>query len=212
MRGTLHPIGRHLERMRFIPAYAGNTKSRSTPCPPPPVHPRVCGEHPGFSVRSYADSGSSPRMRGTRPRPHRPCQIGRFIPAYAGNTRRRFQRIHDLAVHPRVCGEHPRRHSEAAAYVGSSPRMRGTRFAGIMKFRIHRFIPAYAGNTIRIRKIPRREGGSSPRMRGTRYPSPDWANQVRFIPAYAGNTPLPMNARKQAAVHPRVCGEHVRTH
>ena len=51
--------------------------------------------------------------------------------------------------------------------------------------------------------------GSSPRVRGTRArcscsPARRW-----FIPACAGNTHPRERCRRRAAVHPRVCGEHV---
>ena len=74
---------------RFIPACAGNACSSASATAPPPVHPRVCGERlQGLSIPPWR-SGSSPRVRGTpTPRPPR-GRRGRFIPACAGNARRR---------------------------------------------------------------------------------------------------------------------------
>ena len=95
---------------RFIPARAGNgpTILRDTvrACgerhrPASSVHPRACGERYGSLPYMSTPVGSSPRVRGTveirpgsRARP-------RFIPARAGNGRRRITRT----VHPRACGE-----------------------------------------------------------------------------------------------------------
>ena len=52
--------------------------------------------------------------------------------------------------------------------------------------------------------------GSSPRVRGT--PAMNNAGVLldRFIPACAGNTPASLRALICLAVHPRVCGEHLR--
>ena len=69
------------------------------------VHPRVCGELGKGGWIRRAESGSSPRVRGTGKTGPSPMEIGRFIPACAGNWRR-SARISGLGtVHPRVCGE-----------------------------------------------------------------------------------------------------------
>ena len=107
--------------------------------------------------------------------------------------------------------------------------MRGTRKFRTIERTEERFIPAYAGNTssesdsILARPVhPRVCGehayrrlahsdnpGSSPRMRGTPGSTSFTAPPGRFIPAYAGNTVQIFGKRVLAAVHPRVCGEHV---
>ena len=51
--------------------------------------------------------------------------------------------------------------------------------------------------------------GSSPRVRGTLAHAREIVMQPRFIPACAGNTPLAGTRSSSAAVHPRVCGEHL---
>lgn len=68
-------------------------------------HPLVCGEQTVPNVMRKNARGSSPRVRGTaigaQDRPHR----RRFIPAFAGNSRRLRCQFAPPPVHPRVCGE-----------------------------------------------------------------------------------------------------------
>ena len=176
----------------------------------------------------FVPGGSSPRMRGTPAAHFTFAPDDRFIPAYAGNTRRRRNRPCRHSVHPRVCGEHSRLCLYAIIAVGSSPRMRGTHSKYTADAVNRRFIPAYAGNTRNRTRHdqpaavhPRVCGehfsaavysfcmtGSSPRMRGThcfRYVS---HSLFRFIPAYAGNTFRHVVNSPTGSVHPRVCGEH----
>ena len=167
-------------------------------------------------------------MRGTRSARALSRIRRRFIPAYAGNTRRCRTESRNRTVHPRVCGEH--RHGEFpfVHFVGSSPRMRGTHRPPEPDGRDGRFIPAYAGNTgtgagksesapvhprvcgehAPAHGVPRERPGSSPRMRGTHAGGGPEGQGRRFIPAYAGNTPGMSLVRARKAVHPRVCGEH----
>src|SRR5690606_20181948 len=78
-------IARRLD-LRFIPAYARNTRRRTRRPKSPSVHPRIRGEHPIFVRTSRLRSGSSPHTRGTRHGAVRRRHRQRFIPAYAGNT------------------------------------------------------------------------------------------------------------------------------
>ena len=152
--------------------------------------------------------GSSPRLRGTRRGRRLEDVPARFIPAPAGNTRRRLLHGNEAAVHPRACGEHRRGHSLRGFYHGSSPRLRGTRQKHSGDTAKDRFIPAPAGNTpapssigtsipvhpracgehITLRCSSSRSAGSSPRLRGTRK--------------------LTRPRRPRWTVHPRACGEH----
>jgi len=193
---------------RFIPAYAGNTKSLKWACVSAAVHPRIRGEHTHSLRRRIVAGGSSPHTRGTRPLGPGLDACGRFIPAYAGNTGIRRPGRRRPAVHPRIRGEHWSTIVSNDWTSGSSPHTRGTRSRSRFRVRHRRFIPAYAGNTVattarrrtsavhpRIRgehvtalDQPVDHGGSSPHTRGTRHPPgvPAWPR--RFIPAYAGNT------------------------
>ena len=111
-------------------------------------HPRVCGEHVPAIAPTAPPTGSSPRMRGTR-------SVGRavrgglgIIPAYAGNTSSAWLCMIRIRDHPRVCGEHGSAAKFVGYCLGSSPRMRGTRFVSDASNFLTGIIPAYAGNTV----------------------------------------------------------------
>ena len=129
VRGTHAEKHGHRERVRFIPACAGNTRSGPGEPVPRPVHPRVCGEHRFHQYQSALSPGSSPRVRGTHGPAGRMLDGLRFIPACAGNTTRSSRHTGDTSVHPRVCGEHPTAPGSPTPRGGSSPRVRGTLFA-----------------------------------------------------------------------------------
>ena len=193
----------------IIPAYAGNTIQMRKAIFNNRDHPRVCGEHPWYLTST--PSG------------------WRIIPAYAGNTPKRRSVAPRSRDHPRVCGEHRPAISKLTRALGSSPRMRGTRYRMVFATPVCGIIPAYAGNTRAIRPWtdvswdhPRVCGehpelgfqrhvimGSSPRMRGT--PVTDYRGATRhgIIPAYAGNTSNWLWWRFANRDHPRVCGEHL---
>ena len=90
---------------RFIPAHAGNRRRVVCIMPPPPVHPRARGEQPAEGRPWGASAGSSPRTRGTVSDPDCCDGYWRFIPAHAGNRRRRSARQPAAPVHPRARGE-----------------------------------------------------------------------------------------------------------
>ncbi len=197
------------ERGRFIPASAGNTR--------------------GQPDRGARSPGSSPRPRGTPLRSASRRSAPRFIPASAGNTSKHCPLFSRRPVHPRVRGEHVLNAHRQLRQSGSSPRPRGTRSFGVDKPRVHRFIPASAGNTrsasatapqspvhprvrgehFRIGRDTVTGDGSSPRPRGTQATQAAWHDPVRFIPASAGNTNRRTIISSSESVHPRVRGEHL---
>ena len=168
----------------------------------------MCGEHKGYSGKTSADTGSSPRVRGTR--------VGQHLV--------RLLRVD----HPRVCGEHSNQERWDPCPMGSSPRVRGTRIRAVLDCRSCRIIPACAGNTKCRRAAarwswdhPRVCGehnqsaqmstdltGSSPRVRGTPGARHLVWNHPGIIPACAGNTQVVFEKPRIARDHPRVCGEH----
>ena len=208
VRGTQMKKSQFEVNVRFIPACAGNTLASGTKAVVDSVHPRVCGEHSGTKAPLDSSVGSSPRVRGTpRPRRAEPDR-DRFIPACAGNTRRRPPPRRAATVHPRVCGEHVLEIAPEFLQNGSSPRVRGTRRRFDGRRPRPRFIPACAGNTpnahvwvpaspvhprvcgehVRPERRRRVRRGSSPRVRGTRADRQWYHQPRRFIPACAGNT------------------------
>ena len=105
-RGTPGRDRRPASVDRFIPACAGNTRRSTSEASLQPVHPRVRGEHQIRAARTSPTIGSSPRARGTPGRDRRPASVDRFIPACAGNTKIDPEYREQVAVHPRVRGEH----------------------------------------------------------------------------------------------------------
>ena len=70
----------------IIPADAGNTVHAHRRHMRTVDHPRGCGEHLSRSVKTIANEGSSPRMRGTHGLVLAQVVQGGIIPADAGNT------------------------------------------------------------------------------------------------------------------------------
>ncbi len=134
-----------------------------------------------------AATGSSPRVRGTRPRITVDWARDRFIPACAGNAAALLQTSLMNSVHPRVCGERLDMLNQERRWHGSSPRVRGTLTEFPFPLMVGRFIPACAGNAafMLARMFAR---SVHPRVCGERafrrYPG---RPAGRFIPACAGN-------------------------
>ena len=131
--------------------------------------------------------------------------------------------------HPRGCGAHTPMRLLRTYFVGSSPRVRGSRWCCSRRDMFTGIIPAGAGLTALDRKAgfahgdhPRGCGahvivtlpfsavmGSSPRVRGSRIPSSGPASHVGIIPAGAGLTEHDASSHSRAADHPRGCGAHL---
>ena len=131
----------------IIPACAGNTPEARQLMAQQWDHPRVCGEHVKPAIATTLETGSSPRVRGTHNLDRRHGRFHGIIPACAGNTRWSGRRCCSTGDHPRVCGEHLRSQRKNDAIVGSSPRVRGTRFSNVFMLFCMGIIPACAGNT-----------------------------------------------------------------
>ena len=165
MRGTHCKKSYYRGGKGIIPAYAGNTYPSAGIRSYTWDHPRICGEHSSVSGPSGNPLGSSPHMRGTRPN----CRLRRsssgIIPAYAGNT---WTPSISPALpwdHPRICGEHLISSTVKVTGGGSSPHMRGTQRGQGDHPSGQGIIPAYAGNTFRVRCAYRRDG-DHPRICG----------------------------------------------
>ena len=171
--------------------------------------------------------GSSPLTRGTQSQSQEGVYSPRFIPAYAGNSRKSPFTVPPYPVHPRLRGELYRLSKKRFSRHGSSPLTRGTRCDRHQRFNVCRFIPAYAGNSKQQKSEqnattvhPRLRGeliavppfkqsriGSSPLTRGTRTPVSTGSREPGFIPAYAGNSLDRGASINGDAVHPRLRGE-----
>ena len=104
-RGTHIDSRRDRGRQRFIPACAGNARTRSARLPGRAVHPRMRGERMVADDHSSVAIGSSPHARGTHATPVFPLVVLRFIPACAGNASLSSSSITPMTVHPRMRGE-----------------------------------------------------------------------------------------------------------
>ena len=154
---------------------------------------------------------------------------GRIIPAHAGNSWSVDTAPERRPDHPRACGELPDEPAIDRRDLGSSPRMRGTRYFRNDTNTVVRIIPAHAGNSYppqicsqKSSDHPRACGellmldratlspiGSSPRMRGTLPSMEVVLTMKRIIPAHAGNSHLSQLNRPidWDSDHPRACGE-----
>ena len=206
-RGTPDERAAGLRSARFIPAHAGNA-----PAPPPrrasaTVHPRARGERAHEPSRPVCVSGSSPRTRGTRLRSLDERLCGRFIPAHAGNARRRRATPGRRTVHPRARGERAAATPPPWLVTGSSPRTRGTlagEAPGVRAVLVH---PRARGERTASTTISGACSGSSPRTRGTRRAAQHRQHRRRFIPAHAGNAAGSRAPTRRRTVHPRARGE-----
>ena len=126
-RGTLVRRPGRVVQDRFIPAYTGNSGSRTAGWSRRAVHPRVHGELNNKCSRWRLYYGSSPRTRGTRGHDRAGDDRAGFIPAYTGNSRSRQRGTGRRPVHPRVHGELAAIQTVETQPDGSSPRTRGTR-------------------------------------------------------------------------------------
>ncbi len=228
-RGTLRAALAQKEPSRFIPAHAGNARSRLARTSAIAVHPRARGERTAPTGSRMPRCGSSPRTRGTHRSARPTIRRSRFIPAHAGNAQEKSLSARRFSVHPRARGERPTPSPAPSARGGSSPRTRGTLIFQNLAVFLRRFIPAHAGNASSSppasssRSVhPRARGerayrwflrtrfsGSSPRTRGTPVAAQFKAGGRRFIPAHAGNAKPRSSKSRRRAVHPRARGERM---
>ena len=176
---------------RFIPARAGNARSRND--------------------AFWLGCGSSPRVRGT-PLSRAPTRSGIVLsssPRVRGTPGCNAHRNRFPAVHPRACGNTPGA-AGCMTWLPVHPRAcGGTRYGRVCGM-------SARGSSPRVRGTPRPNArgptgcGSSPRVRGTLRGAHRRGKSGRFIPARAGNTNTPLARAPICPVHPRACGEHER--
>ncbi len=159
-------------------------------------------------AQDLADTGgSSPHERGTGIITTPPNPIVRFIPARAGNRRKRSCDEQRIAVHPRTSGEQKHALSFGFLESGSSPHERGT---GMNQKEVLAMLAVHPRTSGEQRSAKLRSPcslGSSPHERGTGVHHGHAVNARRFIPARAGNRPRVGKRGASDEVHPRTSGE-----
>ena len=170
-RGTGRLFRQARDRIRFIPAGAGNRLRKMAVMCRSPVHPRWRGEQSVVLFSCVLHPGSSPLARGTAVVNLGADGVWRFIPAGAGNRMSSKPTLTRWAVHPRWRGEQQTCALRMARQYGSSPLARGTERNPPRHGQPFRFIPAGAGNRW-LRLIDEYiQCGSSPLARGTVLPT-----------------------------------------
>ena len=134
---------------RFIPAYTGNSALACSRRARRSVHPRLRGELILVLRPALIHIGSSPLTRGTLCMKVIHPDHSRFIPAYAGNSLPVKPTSTEGPVHPRLRGELHETRDAGYCTGGSSPLTRGTRDLRQAGLNPIRFIPAYAGNSLK---------------------------------------------------------------
>ena len=132
----------------IIPAGAGLTHTAGENLPAARDHPRGCGAHYLMRSAVWSDSGSSPRVRGSRTNPPALIRHPGIIPAGAGLTVIVGRQQHEARDHPRGCGAHAAGRKTPLLWMGSSPRVRGS-LRQVSHYRpFQGIIPAGAGLTM----------------------------------------------------------------
>ena len=187
----------------------------------------MCGEQWRTLKQFWEGMGSPPRVRGTEGELLTCTQRIRITPACAGNRGWGYNNVVRCRDHPRVCGEQQSLVKCNAGQLGSPPRVRGTVFVPLALSYVYRITPACAGNRGGRQPAhhcgwdhPRVCGeqneilnflwfvlGSPPRVRGTGHHQVLHFFCARITPACAGNSVHICYGFKEAANHPRVCGE-----
>ena len=229
MRGKLQQGQRHSERVRIIPAHAGQTQWQPKYSDRRPDHPRACGANGGLRAMGETCGGSSPRMRGKLLALIRHYEQNRIIPAHAGQTCATPCTALRSSDHPRACGANSVAYPRVHTIVGSSPRMRGKRSVPSLVSERCRIIPAHAGQTwsrmlqvavrpdhpracganVSLPPQPSPRDGSSPRMRGKQRKITTVGPWIRIIPAHAGQTRSLPPRHRRFPDHPRACGANL---
>ena len=192
----------------IIPARAGFTHPSRSPLMRRTDHPRSRGVYPSPRPKRRSGRGSSPLARGLRLGGLDRLGHERIIPARAGFTRQREDRLNLVQDHPRSRGVYYMAVRISPSRAGSSPLARGLRLDDVAQLDGVRIIPARAGFTRSGAHRgaggpdhPRSRGvydlrtaityltaGSSPLARGLRMDPMNNPDNIGIIPARAGFT------------------------
>ena len=133
VRGSHVSWSRMLAEIRSIPASAGEPGGSRRAASRTWVYPRECGGACSGRSSGIANSGLSPRVRGSQGRQSRgDLQVG-SIPASAGEPSIAVRDFCILRVYPRECGGAAYSLGSSSTHAGLSPRVRGSprgRFKG----------------------------------------------------------------------------------
>ena len=146
-RGKQNTMTTYRRKGRLIPAHAGKTNKYGARLSRTTAHPRSRGENPGSGMPSWFRSGSSPLTRGKRRQLNPMRAASRLIPAHAGKTAEKPQRLFGASAHPRSRGENSARAISPGVNVGSSPLTRGKLPGMFHLIAVAGLIPAHAGKT-----------------------------------------------------------------
>ena len=141
---------------RIIPALAGNTRPSESPEPTPRDHPRSRGEYLPRGMVQSLHHGSSPLSRGILDFSNIVGAPFGIIPALAGNTALTCGSHRRITDHPRSRGEYKAVLAICNNGLGSSPLSRGIRPTGSTERKADGIIPALAGNTVCLTRLPTR--------------------------------------------------------
>ncbi len=186
------------------------------------------GEHFLSSISQGGEAGSSPHARGAHQVGIWACVELGLIPACAGSTPQRGDRVQIWVAHPRMRGEHMNVFWFTYPVEGSSPHARGALPEVGEVPDLERLIPACAGSTSPSRQVracerahprmrgehtsscrtPQRQSGSSPHARGAPGADRLHTGTRGLIPACAGSTGKGQRRLACTRAHPRMRGEH----
>ena len=155
MRGKLAVADTEEDRVRIIPAHAGQTGAGFGAGAADRDHPRTCGANQPLRRLEYRPAGSSPHMRGKPLYQGLRLRVRRIIPAHAGQTSTLSGVTSPSPDHPRTCGANGNALWHSLTASGSSPHMRGKRTFDEFDVSKARIIPAHAGQTGFHGRLPR---------------------------------------------------------
>ena len=230
-RGLRAPARTPAPSTRIIPACAGFTRPARRPEPGHSDHPRMRGVYAATARVTATAGGSSPHARGLLVNENWWIGRERIIPARAGFTGRRADRLPLARDHPRTRGVYRGATPLASLAVGSSPHARGLPVTAGFRGLLCGIIPARAGFTAlssapvcvsgdhpRTRGVygdpagrVRPHQGSSPHARGLLKEAGYRLESTRIIPARAGFTPCQPPSMSRHPDHPRTRGVYLAT-
>ena len=206
VRGNLRRTNALLERVRSIPACAGEPSGGGGRGASGKVYPRVCGGTANAGSPIAGCRGLSPRVRGNRRIHTARLRRRGSIPACAGEPMVWKSKPGITRVYPRVCGGTLNTGRGGCTIAGLSPRVRGNPPAPQRGAGAGGSIPACAGEP-RAQAVPAgASSGLSPRVRGNHRRHRAAVDRRRSIPACAGEPRWWCAGAATGTVYPRVCG------